>query len=76
MRVDDRDSFRIRYRDMVRLDANQLPILPMCMINSFEASATPALVQKPEIGESGCSRARDVTNRMRAYIRKEIVEER
>ena len=76
MRIYDRDSFRIRYRDVVWLDANQLPILLMCIVNSFEALTTPALIQKPEIGERGRARAGDVTNGMRADVRKEIEEER
>ena len=59
---------------MVWLDPNQLSVLFVSVIDSFESPAAPALVEQPEIGESSCSWAGDVTNSMRTKVRKKIEE--
>lgn len=74
MRVDDRYSIRVRDRDMVRLNPNQLSVLLVSVIDSSESPAAAALVEQPEIGESSCGRAGDVTESMRTKVRKKIEE--
>ena len=74
MRVDDRYGIRVRDRDMVWLDPNYFSVLLVSIIDSSEAPAAAALVEQPEIGESSCTRAGDVTNSMRTEVRKKIEE--
>ena len=76
MGVDDWYSIRIRNRDMVWLDTDQLPVLLMSVIDSSVSPASSALVEQPEIGESSYPRTGDVTNSMRTKVRKEIEEKR
>ena len=74
MGVDDGYSIRVRDRDMVWLDPNQLSVLLVGIIDRFESPATPALIKQPEVGESSSARAGDVTNSMGAKVRKKIEE--
>ena len=74
MRVDDGNHIRVCNRDVIRLDAHKLAIFLVGFMNSFEASATTALVQQPEVGESGKRRTRNVTYGMGPNVGEEVVE--
>ena len=76
MGVDDRYSIRVRDRDMVWLDTDQLSVLLVSVIDSSESPAAPALVEQPKVGESSCARTGDVTKSTRTKVRKKIEEKR
>ena len=66
--VNNRDRRMICDGDVVWLDADQLAILLVSVVDRLEASAPSALVQQPEIRECGGKWSRNVTDGMRADI--------
>jgi len=74
MAVDGVDGVRVRDGNMVGLDAHNLSILFVSLVDGQVAATTTALVQQPEVRERGGHGARHAAETWIAEIREEEVQ--
>ena len=72
MAVYHRNSIRICYRHLVRLDSHKLPILLMALVDGEVPSSSAALIHIPEIAEFRQKRTRNILNRPIANIWEKV----